>query len=66
KEDLYSKKYKGIIYENSLFNLPFPASNQVYTIVIEAPRHLKSMNKLTTGAKVQGEYQRYFIVPSIK
>ncbi|PEA04353.1 hypothetical protein [Bacillus cereus] len=59
------KKYTGTIYENGLFNIVIPASEQVHTIVIEAPGHLKSMNKLTVGAKVQGEYQGYFIVPPI-
>ncbi|PFV32105.1 hypothetical protein COL00_31880 [Bacillus cereus] len=59
------KKCTGTIYKNGLFNLSLPASDQVYTIVIEVPGHLKSINKLTVGAKVQGEYQGYFIVPPI-
>ncbi|AXY11281.1 hypothetical protein CUC43_32090 (plasmid) [Bacillus thuringiensis LM1212] len=59
------KKYTGKIYENGLFNIFIPASEQVYTIVIEAPGHLKSMNKLTVGANVQGDYQGFFIVPPI-
>ncbi|ANN35506.1 hypothetical protein A9498_29270 (plasmid) [Bacillus thuringiensis serovar coreanensis] len=59
------KKYTGTIYENGEFNIFIPASEQVYTIVIEVPGHLKSMNKLTVGANVQGEYQGFWIVPPI-
>ncbi|MES1053886.1 hypothetical protein FOA24_34200 [Bacillus thuringiensis] len=59
------KKYTGTIYENALFNLALPASDQIYTIVIEVPGHLKSMNKIAVGTKVKGENQGFFTIPPI-
>ncbi|MED1304703.1 hypothetical protein BK704_13020 [[Bacillus thuringiensis] serovar konkukian] len=60
------KKYNGTISENGQFAISnIPASNQIYTVVIDVPGHLKSMNRFQVGVNAQGEYKGYFTVPPI-
>ncbi|ANN35570.1 hypothetical protein A9498_29720 (plasmid) [Bacillus thuringiensis serovar coreanensis] len=60
------KKYNGTIFEDGQFAISnIPASNQIYTVVIDVPGHLKSMNRFQVGVNAQGEYKGYFTVPPI-
>ncbi|PEA06363.1 hypothetical protein [Bacillus cereus] len=50
------KKYNGTINQSGQFTISgIPASDQVYTAVVDVPGHLKSMKKFIPGKVVQSE-----------
>ncbi|MES1051032.1 hypothetical protein FOA24_17115 [Bacillus thuringiensis] len=60
------KKYNGTINQTGQFTISnIPASDQVYTVVVDAPGHLKSMTKFIPSKVIQGELHGDFIRPNI-
>ncbi|MES1051530.1 hypothetical protein FOA24_19900 [Bacillus thuringiensis] len=60
------KKYNGTINQSGGFTISnIPASDQVYTVVVDVPGHLKSMTKFIPSKVIQGELYGDFIQPKI-
>ncbi|MFJ7936292.1 S8 family serine peptidase [Sporosarcina sp. NPDC096371] len=61
------KKYKGTMNGNGTFTIDnIPASDQVYTAVIDVPGHLKEMTKFIPGYHAKGELRGQSITMNLR
>lgn len=60
------RKYNGTINQSGRFTISnIPASDQIYTVIVDVPGHLKSMTKFIPSKVIQGELYGDFIQPNI-